>query len=270
MGLEQTIADGQLLVALAIALAAGLVSFLSPCVLPLIPGYLAYVSGIAEGPAHQTVRPDRIASSAAPSAAASTALAQKSERRRMVVGSLLFVLGFTIVFLLLNILVGSLGIWLWEWQDLIIRVMGGVVILLGLVFIGAFSKLQMTKKLNLKPRVGLAGAPLLGIVFAVGWAPCMGPTLGVVISLSMQAGSLGRATALALAYCIGLGIPFVLAAFGFGWMTQTMTFFKRHIRAVNLIGGALLILIGLLMVTGLWNDMMFSLQAVIDNFDTIL
>ena len=255
MGLEETVAGGGLLFASLIALAAGLVSFLSPCVLPLIPGYLAYVSGIADANA---------------SVAANPAAAKRTERRRMVFGSVLFVLGFTVVFLVLNILMGSVGLWLWEWQDVIVRVMGGVLILMGLVFMGAFSKLQGTTRLKLKPRVGLIGAPLLGIVFAIGWAPCMGPTLGVVMSLSLQAGSLGRASALALAYCVGLGLPFVLAAFGFGWMTQTMAFFKRHIRVVNLIGGGLLILIGLLMVTGIWSQIMFSLQAVMANFGTIL
>ncbi len=255
MGLEQIVADGQLLVASLIALAAGLVSFLSPCVLPLIPGYLAYVSGIADSNT---------------SAAADPASAQHRERRRMVLGSLLFVLGFTLIFLLINILAGSLGTWLWQWQDIILRVMGVIVILMGIVFMGAFSSMQRTTRLKLKPKVGLAGAPVLGIVFAIGWAPCMGPTLGVVLALAMQTGSTGRAAILALAYCIGLGLPFVLASFGFGWMTQTMTFFKRHIRAVNLIGGGLLILIGILMVTGIWSRMMFSLQAVMGNFATIL
>ncbi len=255
MGIEETVAGGQLLVAALIAVAAGLVSFLSPCVLPLIPGYLAYVSGIADANA---------------SVAADPKAAARGERRRMVLGSILFVLGFTVVFLLLNILMGSVGLWLWDWQDLIIRIMGGVLILMGLVFMGVFTRFQGTTRLKLKPRVGLAGAPLLGVVFAIGWAPCMGPTLGVVISLSWQSGSLGRAALLGLAYCIGLGLPFVLAAFGFGWMTQTMTFFKRHIRAVNLIGGALLILIGLLMVTGIWSQIMFSLQAVMGSFGTIL
>ena len=255
MGLEETVAGGGLLLASLIALAAGLVSFLSPCVLPLIPGYLAYVSGIADANA---------------SVAANPAAAKRTERRRMVFGSVLFVLGFTVVFLVLNILMGSVGLWLWEWQDVIVRVMGGVLILMGLVFMGAFSKLQGTTRLKLKPRVGLIGAPLLGVVFAIGWAPCMGPTLGVVMSLSLQAGSLGRASALALAYCVGLGLPFVFAAFGFGWMAQTMAFFKRHIRVVNLIGGGLLILIGLLMVTGIWSQIMFSLQAVMANFGTIL
>ena len=256
MGLQDLVADGQLLVASLIALLAGLVSFLSPCVLPLIPGYLAYVSGVA--------------GSGGSAAAANPASAKKAERRRMIIGSLLFIAGFTLVFLLINVAAGAIGFWLWDYQDIIIQVMGLVVIVMGLVFMGAFSKLQNTKKKKLKPRVGLAGAPVLGIVFAIGWAPCMGPTLGVVMTLAAQSGSVGRATVLALFYCIGLGVPFVLASFGFGWMTQTMSFFKRHIRVVNLIGGALLILIGLLMVTGLWSKMMFAMQAVIGDFGTIL
>lgn len=251
MDIAEIVRDGHLLVASLIALAAGLLSFLSPCVLPLVPGYLGYVSGIAGVSSTAGADPKRAA---------------RSERVRMLVGALLFIAGFTAVFLLLNIAVGSIGIWLWNWQDAILRVMGAVVILMGLVFMGAFSRLQRTTRLRFKPSVGLAGAPLLGIVFAIGWAPCMGPTLGVVMTLSAQAGSLPRAVTLALFYCIGLGIPFVLAAFGFGWMTQTMAFFKRHIRTVNLIGGALLILIGILMVTGLWSHMMSTLQAVISGY----
>lgn len=255
MGVQDLVADGQLLVASVIAIAAGLLSFLSPCVLPLVPGYLAYVSGIA---------------GTSSTAAANPANAGRRERRRMLLGSVLFILGFTLVFLLINILAGSVGIWLWRWQDIIIQVMGAVVIVMGLVFMGAFGRLQRTAKIDLKPRVGLAGAPVLGIVFAIGWAPCMGPTLGVVMALSTQQASVPRAVVLGLAYCLGLGIPFFLAAFGFGWMTQTMTFFKRHIRVVNLIGGVLLILIGLLMVTGIWSKIMFALQAMMGDYVTAL
>lgn len=247
MNLQEIVADGQLLVASLIALAAGLVSFLSPCVLPLVPGYLAYVGANAD-----------------------SANTDKPARRRLVIGSLLFVAGFTAVLVALMAAAGTIGIWLIEWESLITRVMGVIVILMGVVFIGFFSKMQMTKKLRVKPRVGLLGAPLLGIVFAIGWTPCLGPTLATIMSLSLQQGSVSRSVVLALAYSLGLGIPFVLAAIGFGWMTRTMTFFKRHIRVVNLIGGGLLILIGLLMVTGLWSQMMFELQAVIGGYVTPL
>jgi len=276
LGLQETVADGQLLVALLIALAAGLVSFLSPCVLPLIPGYLGYVSGVA-GSDGGAAAGSGGAGSRTAVVAADPRLAIRSERRRMVLGALLFVLGFAVVFLLLFLVMGTvgtwagnLGTWLWEWQDAITRVMGLVVILMGLVFMGAFSRFQRTTRLKLKPRIGLAGAPLLGVVFAVGWAPCMGPTLGTVALLAAQTGSVGRAAILGLAYCIGLGLPFILAAFGFGWMTQTMTFLKRHIRVVNIIGGVLLVLIGLMMVSGLWTRMMSELQVVMSGYGTIL
>lgn len=255
MGLQETVADGQLLVASLIALAAGLVSFLSPCVLPLIPGYLAYVGGVAGSTSTAGADPKRAA---------------RSERRRMVLGALLFVLGFTVVFLLVNIAAGSLGFWLWDEQEVITRVMGAVVIVMGLVFMGAFGGLQRTRRLRLSPRVGLIGAPLLGVVFAVGWAPCIGPTLGMVLTLSAQSGSVARAVALAILYCFGLGLPFVLAAFGFGWMTTAIAFFKKHIRAVNIVGGGLMILIGVLMVSGIWSRIVFALQAVIGSYVPVL
>lgn len=260
MELQDVVADGQVLVASGVALAAGLVSFLSPCVLPLLPGYLAYVSGIAgAGGDESQLR-----------AAADPARAGRRERRRMVAGSLLFVLGFAAVFIAFIAFAGSLGAWLWEWEDLITRIMGVVVILMGVVFAGALPALQGRSRPLLRPRIGLVGAPLLGVVFAVGWAPCMGPTLGTVALLGLQTGSAGRAAILALAYCLGLGIPFVLAAFGFGWMTQALSAVRRHIRTVNLIGGALLIVIGLLMVTGIWGRLMLEMQAVIGGYVTPL
>ncbi|QIM19626.1 cytochrome c biogenesis protein CcdA [Leucobacter coleopterorum] len=238
-----------MLVASLIALAAGLVSFLSPCVLPLVPGYLAYVGA---------------------SAGSESGSGDKPARRRLIAGAALFVAGFTAVLVALMAAAGTVGVWLVEWESVITRIMGVVVILMGLVFIGLFGRMQYTKKFGMKPRVGLVGAPLLGIVFAVGWTPCLGPTLATIMTLSVQQASVGRSVILALAFCLGLGIPFVLAAFGFGWMTQTMTFFKRHIRTVNLIGGGLLILIGLLMVTGVWSQMMYELQAVIGGYVTPL
>lgn len=255
MDIQQTVADGQLIVAAAIALAAGLVSFLSPCVLPLIPGYLAYVSGVAGSPSTAAADPKRAAA---------------RERRRMVLGALLFVLGFTAVFVVLLVLPGFVGAstWYLDWQDVIMRVMGVVVIVLGLVFMGAFSRLQRTSRVRINPKVGLAGAPVLGMVFALGWAPCLGPTITTVFVLAMQQGSVGRAAILAVFYCLGLGIPFVLAAFGFGWMTQVISFVKRHIRVVNIVGGLLLIFMGVLMVTGLWVWIMNSFQGVIDGYVT--
>lgn len=257
MGIQEIIADGQLLVAAAIALAAGLVSFLSPCVLPLIPGYLAYVSGVAGGSSSAAADPKR---------------AGRVERRRMVLGAVLFVLGFAAVFVTLLALSGVVGAstWYLDWQDVILRVMGVIVIAMGLVFMGAFSRLQRTSRMKISPSVGLAGAPVLGIVFAIGWAPCLGPTIGTVGLLAMQQGSVGRAVLLAALYCAGLGLPFILAAFGFGWMTQTMAFFKRHIRVVNIVGGVILILIGILMVTGIWTIIMNELQAVIGGYVTPL
>lgn len=188
----------------------------------------------------------------------------------MVLGSLLFVLGFTAVFVVFLAAAGSVGVWLLEWEGVITRVTGAIVIVMGLVFMGVFGRMQTTKKLRVKPRLGLLGAPLLGAVFAIGWTPCLGPTLTVIMGLSLQQGSVGRSVILAICYCIGLGLPFVLAAFGFGWMTQTMTFLKRHIRVVNIIGGVLLVLIGLMMVSGLWTRMMSELQVVMSGYGTIL
>jgi cytochrome c-type biogenesis protein len=148
--------------------------------------------------------------------------------------------------------------------------MGVVVIVMGLVFVGLFRPLQQTKKLSLAPKVGLAGAPVLGAGFAVGWTPCLGPTLIAISSLSLQSGSLTRGALLGLAYCVGLGIPFVLVAIGFGWVSTSTNFLRRHIRTINIIGGSVLVLIGVLMVTGIWNQMMYSLQAVMNAYVTPL
>ncbi|WP_353816803.1 cytochrome c biogenesis CcdA family protein [Agromyces sp. SYSU T00266] len=246
MDLGEIVFSGQLLAALPIALAAGLVSFLSPCVLPLVPGYLGYLGGFAD--------------------ASAEADEARRARRRLLVGVLLFIAGFTLVFLVFTTTFGVLGAWLARWSDLIIRVLGVVLIVMGLVFIGQFTFLQRTFKPSWRPATGLAGAPLLGIVFGLGWTPCIGPTLAVVLALSADSASAGRGALLGLAYCIGLGIPFVLVALGFGWAANALAFVRRHIRAVNLIGGGLLILIGLLMVSGLWTIWMYELQAVISGF----
>ncbi|MFZ4893793.1 cytochrome c biogenesis CcdA family protein [Plantibacter sp. Mn2098] len=239
---------GQLLVAIPIALAAGLLSFLSPCVLPLVPGYLGYVGGMTSADAARTW----------------------AGRRRVLLGVSLFILGFTVVFVGIAAFVGTVGAWLVEWEGVITRVLGAVVILMGLIFIGQLTFLQRSFKPSWAPKTGLAGAPLLGIVFAVGWTPCLGPTLTAISALSLSGGSAWRGALLGLFYCIGLGIPFLLVALGLGWVTGSMTFLKRHIRAINIVGGVLLILIGVLMVSGLWSAWMYSLQGVLTQIVTPL
>ena len=245
-GVGDIVLNGQLLAAVPIALAAGLVSFLSPCVLPLVPGYLGFLGGFTD--------------------ASADAVEERRNRRRLLLGVLLFIAGFTLVFVTFNLLAGVAGAWFNAYGEVITRVLGVVLIIMGLVFIGQFTFLQRTIKPSWRPATGLAGAPLLGVVFGLGWTPCIGPTLAVVLTLSADAGSAGRGALLGLAYCIGLGIPFLLVAFGFGWAANALAFVRRHIRAVNLIGGGLLIVIGVLMLSGLWTIWMYELQAVISGF----
>ena len=229
--------SGGLWLAVPIAIAAGLLSFLSPCVLPLVPGYLGYVSGVTSG--------------------------RERTRGRMLAGVGLFIAGFSLVFLAVSLLVGTVGMFVTQYTDVILRIAGVVVILMGIVFIGQVSFLQRTIKPGWQPRTGLIGAPLLGIVFAIGWTPCVGPTLIAVQSMALDQGDLGRALIIGLAYCIGLGIPFLLVAIGFGWVGGSVRWVKRHIRAVNIAGGVLLIIIGVLMVSGLWRGIISAFGAVI-------
>ena len=237
--------SGPLVIAIPIAILAGLLSFLSPCILPLVPGYLGYVGGM-------------------------TGADGQPDRRRLVLGVLLFILGFTLVFTLLSGAFGVIGQWLFVYSDLLTRIAGVVVIALGLVFIGQFTFLQRTIKPSWMPRTGLAGAPLLGIVFGLGWTPCLGPTLAAIFALSLDSGSAAQGVVLGIAYSLGLGLPFLAIAIGFGWAATSVAFVKRHIRVVNIIGGAMLVLIGLLMVSGLWSLLMSQLGAVINSYVTAI
>jgi cytochrome c-type biogenesis protein len=238
-----TIVDGALWLAIPVALLAGLISFLSPCVLPLVPGYLGFIGG-----------------SVAPRRAGSAATAG---RGRLIGGVLLFVAGFTVVFMTVTILGGAAGRFFIQYGDLITRIMGVVIILLGLVFIGMFGVAQRTLRPQLRGNIGLIGAPLLGLAMGIGWTPCIGPTLTAIVSVSWNLGDPGRAALLGLAYSLGLGIPFILIALGLGWATRSVAFLRRHIRVVNIIGGLMLVALGLLMVTGIWGQIMSRLGAVI-------
>jgi cytochrome c-type biogenesis protein len=241
VNIGQIISGGNLGIALPLALLAGLIAFASPCVLPLVPGYLAYVGGFA-------------------------ATQERKGRGRLIVGVLLFILGFSVVFVSLNLVFATAGVLLIPWIDIITRVAGVVLIVMGLVFIGQFSFLQRSFKPEWRVATGLGGAPLLGIVFGLGWAPCIGPTLAAVLTLSTGSGSAWRGVLLGVFYCLGLGIPFLLVALGLNWVTGSVAWLKRHIRVINIIGGALLIAIGLLMVTGVWRIIVSSLGAVIGSF----
>jgi cytochrome c-type biogenesis protein len=241
----ELVLSGNLLLAIPVAILAGFVSFASPCVLPLVPGYLGYIGGFSSG-------------------------GEKIDRRRLLAGVGLFVLGFSVWFVTLGLVFGTAGLLLRPWEDLITRIAGVVVILMGLVFIGQVTVMQRTIKPQWKVATGLAGAPMLGLVFALGWTPCLGPTLIAVNSLALDGGDPARGALLAVAYCLGLGVPFLLVALGLNWVTGSVEFLKRHIRAINIIGGVMLVLVGVAMVTGVWRLFTSSLGAMILGFETAL
>ncbi len=236
--------SGSLVLAVPVAVLAGAVSFFSPCVLPLLPAYLSYVTGMTGA---------QLATADAPADARRTG--------RTVLGVLLFVLGFSAWFVSLGAAFGAVGALLREHRTVLDRVLGTLVIVVGLVFAGAFRVLQRDLRVHRVPAVGLAAAPLLGVLFGVGWTPCIGPTLSAVLLLTVTDGGAERGALLTAVYCLGLGVPFLLMAGAFGRLAGTLRFFRRHGLAVARFGGAMLIVVGLLLVTGMWSLAVEQLQA---------
>ncbi|GAB3801810.1 cytochrome c biogenesis protein CcdA [Humibacter antri] len=278
-GIENFVLSAPLLLTVPVALLAGLISFASPCILPLVPGYLAYIGGFtgqtsAAAAAAGATRGAPVGTATVASVAGTgstvTRTAERSGQGRLVLGVALFVLGFAAVFVLTGFVFGALGFWMIQWRDLITRIAGLILIVLGLVFVGQFTFLQRTFKPQWRPLTGLGGAPLLGVIFAIGWSPCTGPTLAAITTMSYSGGSAWQGAVLALFYALGLGVPFVLIALGLSWASGAVAFLRTHIRVINIVGGALLIAIGILMVSGVWNQWVIALAGVIPSFGTAL
>ncbi|MGH3331193.1 MAG: cytochrome c biogenesis CcdA family protein [Nocardioidaceae bacterium] len=234
--------SGSLLLAVPVALVAGLVSFFSPCVVPLLPGYLSYATGL------------------------SGADLESARRGRMVLGSALFVLGFSAVFVALGTASGALGDWLVVYTRQISIVLGAMTILVGIAFLGFIPWMQRDVRMHKVPSVGLGAAPLLGVLFGLGWTPCIGPTLSAVQVLAFQEGTAGRGALLSFAYCVGLGLPFVLAALAFRRMLGAVKWVRRHQVWVTRVGGIMLIAVGLLLVTGIWDVWVAYLRGWVGTF----
>jgi len=240
---QGTVLTGSLVIALPVALVAGLVSFFSPCVVPLLPGYLSYATGL------------------------SGVDLEDAKRGRMVLGSLLFVLGFSFVFVTLGTLSGALGDWLWSYRQQITVVLGAFTILVGVAFVGLVPWLQRDVRVHRVPAVGLAAAPLIGVLFGLGWTPCIGPTLSAVSSLAVHEGTAARGAVLSVAYCLGLGLPFLVAGLAFRRMLGAVRWVRRHQAWVTRLGGMMLIVVGVLLVTGLWDSWVVDLQSWVTGFE---
>jgi cytochrome c-type biogenesis protein len=279
-GVEHLILSGPVLLAIPVAAAAGAVTFLSPCVLPLVPGYLSYLTGMAgtsvtrRDPSPAQVPATALVAAGGGSAASPEAEAGGAEaavaitpaalppRGRVMLGTLLFIFGFSVLFALEGVAVATVGNALQrEWLT---RLLGGLVILLGLLFIGLFDRFSFAGRIikpGLRPRAGLAGAPLLGVLFGLGWTPCSGPTLSAVMALGYTSGTGLRGGLLAFVYALGIGIPFLIVAFAFNRGVTVFSFARRHGRLITIIGGVMLIAVGLLEVTGAWQAAVTWLQV---------
>ena len=270
----RAVTDGPMLLALPVALLAGLVSFLSPCVLPLVPGYLSYVTGLSGAELGETA-PVRSSAGGGGTAVLTKPRTAKPRtaavlRGRVLLGSVLFVLGFSVVFVSEGLLFGQLGAALLEHKDAVDRILGGLTIVLGLAFMGYIPGLQREVRVHALPRAGLLGAPLLGVLFGVGWTPCLGPTLAAVQTLAYQQASAGRGALLTAAYCAGLGVPFILTGLAFRRALGAFAVIKRHYALVTRLGGGLLVAIGVLLVTGLWNSLVIHLQVLVSGTTTVV
>lgn len=240
------ILSGSVLLAIPVALLAGVVSFASPCVVPLVPGYLAYVTGL------------------------SGADLMDGRRGRVLLGAVLFVLGFTAVFVSYGLLFGGLGAELIEHQEPITRVLGVLTIGLGVVFAGWLPAMGREWRVRAMPSVGLAGAPVLGALFGIGWTPCIGPTLAAVQILAFDEASAGRGALLSVMYALGLGIPFVFAAMAYRRALGAFGWIRQHQVWVMRIGGGLLIVLGVMLVTGAWSSLVASMQGWIYGFEVVI
>lgn len=271
-----TVTSGSLLVAALLAMVAGLVSFLSPCCLPLVPGYLSYVAGISGETVTETKTSNPSLSvgtgteettspTGEPDTALSVTIRRVPGKARVLLGSVLFVAGFSAVFISFGALFGGAGTILREYQTPITRVLGLITIALGIAFLGKLPWMQREWRIHKRPATGLAGAPVLGVVFGLGWTPCLGPTLTAILGLSLTQGSAAKGAFLTAAYCIGLGVPFVLIAFGAQWAIRASAFARKHAGTVMKFGGIMLIVLGILLVTGWWDAVLFQLQGWLAN-----
>ncbi|MEU8524322.1 MULTISPECIES: cytochrome c biogenesis CcdA family protein [Streptomyces] len=241
--MNETVSSGALLLALPVAVLGGLVSFFSPCVLPLVPGYLSYVTGVT-----------------------GTDLAE-ARRGRMAVGASLFVLGFSAVFVSGGALFGYFGWTLQQHRDLLTNILGGLMIAMGVFFMGLMPWFtQREFRFHKRPVTGLVGAPLLGALFGIGWTPCIGPTLASVSALAAKEASAGRGAILTFAYCVGLGLPFIFAAVAFRKALGAFGWVKKHYAWVTRIGGVMMIVTGLLLLTGVWDSMVSAMQTWTNGF----
>ncbi|GGH61062.1 cytochrome c biogenesis CcdA family protein [Rothia aerolata] len=244
MSFGEIVYDGSLWLSIPVAALAGLVSFASPCVLPLVPGYLGYVTGLSGTDSqHRT--------------------------RRTVAGIGLFVLGFSFIFVMMSVILAQIGAAPWlKGQSWVQVVLGVLVMLMGLVFMGRFSWFQRDRKIQKCPPAGLWGAPFLGMTFGLGWAPCIGPTFAAVQTLVYLDGSnLNKAIILTTAYCLGLGIPFLLVALGIARGATTFSWVRKHHLLLQRIGGIVLIVIGAMMASGIWMKMMSWFQATLPTYE---